>query len=130
MKCSQDAGYEAPLFGGLGVRIRAHWTKPVWSMPDVYWDSWEEIRFADEMLRRETLSLDVEPALIEVPPILPAPFLSRPVERRVERLPAPPKRPLPSAFLDFDETLDLTNDKNLTEDSLRPVRSLIDRALR
>jgi hypothetical protein len=129
MKCSQDAGYEAPHFGGRGVRIRAYWTKPIWSIPEVYRDSWKEIMFADQMLRGESLSLDVEPAFMELPPILPAPApYLRPLERRVERRPPPPKRPLPSAFLDFNETLDLSNDQNLTEDFFRPLRSLVDRA--
>jgi len=128
MKCSQDAGYETPHYGFRGVRIRAYWTKPIWSIPEVYHDSWEEIRFADEMLRGETLSLDVEPAFIELPPIVPEPYLSRPLERRVGRLPAPPKRPLHPAFLEFNEILDLGNDQNLTEDFFRPLRSLVDRA--
>jgi hypothetical protein len=123
-----------PNYGGRGVRIQVYWTKPVWSRPEVYWQSWEQIRVANRMLREETLSLDVQPALIEVPPIPPPPpkpplSMSYPVvERRVTRQqpPAAPRPRLPSAFLDFDETIDLTSNVN-REGRLKPLRSLIDR---
>ena len=128
VNCYDIVPNETPRYGGRGVRIRAYWTKPIWSIPAVYQESWEEISVADQLLRLETLSLDVEPAFIELPPIVPEPYLSRPLERRVGRLPAPPKRPLHPAFLEFNETLDLSNDQNLTEDFFRPLRSLVDRA--
>jgi hypothetical protein len=128
VNCQDIVPNETPRYGGRGVRIRAYWTKPIWSIPAVYQESWEEISVADQLLRQETLSLDVEPAFIELPPIVPEPYLSWPLERRVGRLPAPPKRPLHPAFLEFNETLDLSNDQNLTEDFFRPLRSLVDRA--
>lgn len=109
-----------PHYGGRGVRIRVCWTKPYWSSPYRLLQSLSLITYAHNLLSAETLSLDVEPEELLAFGLVP---ISIP---RDAKLPVATKNPFPRAFLEFDKTLDLTDDGHL-EDYVTPIRSLVDR---